>query len=151
LTTPDQLRLKALEYMRKANAALRAGDKERAQEYEDMAGECEMLASVMLERGLTSGKPERIIRSMSAQPARVISSDVKRGKGRSTRKHPAQEIFYKKGTHIKAVAAELGETRAWVSSWMADGDACRAIPRRHAEYLKEKYGVPLSAWHRIAD
>jgi hypothetical protein len=135
LTTPDQLRLKALEYMRKANAALRAGDKERA----------------MLERGLTSGKPERIIRSMSAQPARVISSDVKRGKGRSTRKHPAQEIFYKKGTHIKAVAAELGETRAWVSSWMADGDACRAIPRRHAEYLKEKYGVPLSAWHRIAD
>lgn len=76
---------------------------------------------------------------------------VRRAIGRSRRKHPAQAAFYKHNKTIGQVAAELGEGRPRVSSWMAEGDACREIPRRIAELLKKKYGVPLNAWTRLGN
>jgi hypothetical protein len=79
------------------------------------------------------------------------SASVKRGAGRATRKHPAQKKLYEKGKTITDIAADLGEGRPRVSSWFAGGDANRPIPRRHAEKLHDKYGIPLSAWSRIAD
>lgn len=76
---------------------------------------------------------------------------VKVGAGRATRRHPAQRILYEKGHTVTSIAKELNEGRPRVNAWFAEGEANRPIPRRHAEYLFEKYGIPLSAWKRVAE
>lgn len=118
-----------------------------AQVYETAAEEMERLARL---KDLPGKSPPRTLRTMDID-TRGQHPDVKRGAGRATRNHPAQQKFYAAGVTIKSVAKDLRETRARVSSWMADGEANRPIPRRYAEYLKERYGVPLSAWARIKD
>lgn len=144
----DQLDAEALDALDASNAT---GDKLEELRYFQLATSLRIAAKALRDAArLTGGSDGRIIRGMS-QPAGTMSADVKRGKGRSTRKHPAQLKFYEHNVTIKDVAKELGETRARVSSWMADGDALRAIPRNQAEKLRDKYGVPLSAWKRIAD
>lgn len=82
----------------------------------------------------------------TGQPARV-----KLGAARARRKHPAQRALYEHGKTVTSIAAELGEGRPRVNAWFADGEANRPIPRRHAERLRDRYGIPLSAWARIAD
>lgn len=79
------------------------------------------------------------------------SEAVRRAAGRATRKHPAQEAFYRANVTIGQVAKLLGEGRPRVSSWMAEGDALRPIPRRHVITLTKKYGIPASAWGDIKD
>jgi hypothetical protein len=107
--------------------------------------------------GLQHGTGERIISAMDVN-ASGQSSAVKRGAARATRKHPAQVKLYSRkvegapaGITIKDLATELDETRARVSSWFATGHANRPVPRHHAEFMRKKYGIPLSAWARIAD
>ena len=101
--------------------------------------------------GLTGGATGRIVSTMDVDGTGQ-SEAVKRGIARGRRNHPAQVAFYENGVTIKDVAAELRETRARVSAWMsADPKAVRAIPSRHAEHLKRRFGIPLSAWARIAD
>jgi hypothetical protein len=153
--TPDQLRKKAAELDAKAEAALERGDKvawetfiRQSWAYFDLAEEREEMEAKR-GKGLPPGQSPRNIRSMSVD-TRDFAADVKRGVGRARRKHPAQMKLYAKGVTITAVAKELRETRARVTSWMAEEDA-RAIPRHHADYLREKYGIPLSAWARIQD
>lgn len=101
-------------------------------------------------KALPRHEPERIIRSMDVN-TQGRSANVKRGAGRATRKHPAQKKLYEKGKTITDVAAELGEGRPRVSAWFADGEANRPIPKRHAEKLRDKYGIPMNAWSRVAD
>lgn len=60
-------------------------------------------------------------------------------------------MLYVKGHTITSIADELGEGRPRVNAWFAVGKANRPIPRRHAQYLLERYEIPLSAWSRIAD
>jgi hypothetical protein len=93
---------------------------------------------------------ERTIRTMDVN-TQGKSASVKRGAGRATRKHPAQKRLYERGKTITDIAGELKEGRPRVSSWFADGDTNRPIPRRHAEHLRDRYGIPLNAWLRIAD
>lgn len=76
---------------------------------------------------------------------------VKRGAARATRRHKAQRKLYEAGVSLTDVAKELGEGRPRVSSWFAPGDTNRPIPRKCAEYLRDKYGVPLEDWRRIGD
>lgn len=107
------------------------------------------LGEALSDEGLTGIDPERTIRTMDVNPGNATAA-VKRAIGRATRKHLAQVKLYEKGVTITALAAELGETRARVSSWFADGDANRAVPERHVETMRKKYGIPRSAWTRIA-
>lgn len=112
-----------------------------------LAAEDERLARAS---AVDTGGTKRIIRTMDVN-THGSPANVKRGAGRATRKHPAQKRLYEKGKTITDVASDLGEGRPRVSSWFADGDANRPIPRRHAEKLRDKYGIPLTAWSRIAD
>lgn len=93
---------------------------------------------------------ERTIRTMDVNTG---SNDarVKAGAGRATRKHAAQKKLYQRGMTISSLAIELKEGRPRVSAWFAEGEANRPIPKRHAEKLRDKYGIPLTAWSRIAD
>ena len=152
--TPEKLRQVAAELEAKAEDAFRAGKgaegellAREAWRARDMADEREREVAA---KGLPGSAPGRTIRSVSID-TRDFSTAVKRGVGRATRKHPAQLKLYQKGVTITAVAKELRETRARVSSWMNPGKDTRAIPRHHAEYLRDKYGIPLSAWDRIQD
>lgn len=104
----------------------------------------------MKEAGLHLDTPERTIRVMDVN-THGMADDVKRGAARATRKHPAQKRLYRKGVTITKLAAELKEGRPRVSAWFAEGAGNRPIPRRHAEHLREKYGIPLSDWSRVAD
>ena len=79
------------------------------------------------------------------------SAAVKRGAARATRKHVAQQKFYEAGKTITQVAEDMKLTREQVSSWMAKGSGNRPIPARYAELLRKTYGIPRSAWTRIAD
>lgn len=114
------------------------------------AGE-ERIAALRAEsEGLPHGTRPRTISDMNVD-TRGRSSDVKRGAGRATRKHPAQRRLYENGMTVSSLAKELGETRARVSSWFAAGDANRPIPRHHAETLLKRYKIALGDWSRIAD
>lgn len=99
---------------------------------------------------LTADPPERTIRTVDVD-TRGMPASVKRGAARATRRHVAQQRFYAARKTITDIAGELRETRERVSSWMAVGSGNRPIPRRHAEYLRERYHVPLAAWKRIAE
>lgn len=152
--TPEELRRRADETDARAETELEAGRPLeaaalflRADQDRTAAAEMERLGKA---KGLPVKLPSRTIHGMSID-TRGFSADVKRGVGRSTRKHPAQTKLYAKGVTISALAKELRETRARVSSWMNPGKETRAIPRHHAEYLREHYGIPLSAWARISD
>lgn len=100
--------------------------------------------------GLQGSRSDRTIPDMDVDTSGQ-SVSVKRGAGRATRKHEAQRKLYEKGHTITSIAAELNEGRPRVSAWFAVGDSNRPIPRRHAEYLRDKYEIPLSVWSRIAD
>lgn len=100
------------------------------------------------ETDLRTDDTKRTIRSMDVN-THGRSASVKRGAGRATRKHPAQKRLYERGKTITDIAAELKEGRPRVSSWFAEGDAQRPIPRHHAEYLRDKYGIPINVW-RVA-
>jgi len=100
--------------------------------------------------GLKKPGADRTIGGMDVDTTgREVS--VKVGAGRATRKHPAQRTLYENGRTISSIAKELNEGRPRVNAWFAKGEANRPIPARHAQYLLEKYGIPLSAWARIAD
>lgn len=78
------------------------------------------------------------------------SESVRRAVGRATRNHPAQKKLYKAGVTITELAKELNEGRPRVSAWFAEGEGNRPIPQRYAKRLLDKYGIPMSAWHRVA-
>lgn len=101
-------------------------------------------------KGLHDDRSNRIMRDMDVNTTGQPSG-VKRGAARATRKHPAQKKLYEQGRTITDVARELREGRPRVSAWFAEGEANRPIPRRHAETLRQRYGIPLTAWARIAD
>lgn len=152
VTTPAEWRKRAAEYDAKAKAALERGDQKEALVWvrstwaaQDLAEEMERMAV----EGLRGKGEGRTIHDMNID-TREFSANVKRGVGRARRKHPAQLKLYKAGVTISALAKEIRETRARVTSWMAV-DEPRAIPRHQAEYLRTKYGIPLSAWARISD
>ena len=108
-------------------------------------------AAATLEKGdLTIDRTERTIRTMDVNTGST-DARVKSGAGRATRKHPAQKKLYQQGKTITSLAAELKEGRPRVSAWFAKGDANRPIPKHHADHLREKYGIPLNAWDRVAD
>ncbi len=71
---------------------------------------------------------------------------------KSNRRHPFIAALVAKGLTVKVVAGELGYSRSTVQSWYdADKGNGRPIPRAAAEAIRAKYGVPLTAWHRISE
>ena len=79
-----------------------------------------------------------------------LSGYTKRAATRSNREHEGLRILYEHDITQSALARELKESRSRVASWFAEGELNRPIPRVIAQHLQAKYGVPLSAWSRIA-
>jgi hypothetical protein len=135
--------------------------KEEAAQALEAARRCERAAEILgppqnhgnariKPRPLNPPRADRTIGPMdvdtTGQPA-----DVKAGAGRARRRHPAQRRLYEKGKTISSIAEELREGRPRVNAWFATGKTNRPIPRRHAEYLRDRYGIPLTDWARIAE
>jgi len=106
--------------------------------------------ALKLGEGLTSTRTDRIVSPVDVQ-APNLSSTTKRAAARAKRKGDAQRMLYEKNTTIAQLALELGETRARVSKWFGTPEENRPIPMHHAVYIRDKYGIPLSAWSRIAE
>jgi AraC-like DNA-binding protein len=106
--------------------------------------------ALKLSEGLTSTRTDRIVSTVDVQ-APNLSSTTKRAAGRAQRKGVAQRMLYEKNTTIADLAKELGEKRARVSKWFGPPEENRPIPKHLAERIRDKYGIPLSAWSRIAE
>jgi hypothetical protein len=125
--------------------ARRARDEaERLIEYAKM-----LETAAAMNTGLTPTRIKRNVSSMQVQGD--LSSDTKRAASRATSTHPGQRQLYEQNVSIAKLARELGETRARVSSWFGSGLGNRPIPRRFAEMLRDRYGIQLDVWARIAD
>lgn len=142
--TPSQL----LRKMARENREMAAKLRERADKHDRWAAENDRQAEEM-EAGESGLRIDRTDSIVSPMDVNTESESVRRAAGRATRNHPAQKKLYDAGVTITELAALLKEGRPRVSSWFAEGDANRPIPKRHAERLKEKYGIPLSAWSRV--
>jgi len=77
----------------------------------------------------------------------------RRGRPMDQRKHPFVVALLRHRVTIAEVARDLKRGDSTVKSWYKPkGDpAGRPIPRAAAEALRKRFGVPLSAWARIAD
>lgn len=128
-------------------AEARAAAREReAASLRDFAAELRKAAE-KAPRGLPVVDTDDTLPGMNVD-TRGKSEAVTRAVGRATRNHPAQRAFYKAGKTVGQIAEELREGRPRVSSWMSE-DEPRPIPRHHADYLREHYKVPLSAWKNL--
>jgi len=109
------------------------------------------LAAKLKDPSLTRKRIDSIVSSVQLQGTPKVSSSTLRAAGRATRGGEAQRRLYEKDMTIAKLAEKLGEGRARVSKWFGTADENRPIPRRYAEQLLKEYGIPLSAWARIAD
>lgn len=80
-------------------------------------------------------------------------SPARRGRPSTRKKHPFVASLLKRGLTVAEVAAAVNRSASSVKAWYkpAKDIGFRPIPRSVAEKLQELYGVPLSAWSRIAD
>lgn len=79
-------------------------------------------------------------------------SPARRGRPSTRPRHPFVAMLKKRRLTIAEVAATVKRSPSTVKAWYKPaGDDFRPIPRSIAESLRELYGVPLSAWTRIAD
>lgn len=101
---------------------------------------------------LTSTGKHRSVSQMNVNST-GLSATTRRAATRASRPHEGLKILYEHDRDQTAIARELGETRSRVVSWFAapDSGSNRPIPRKHVNYLRDKYGVPESVWARIQD
>ncbi|HEU4368306.1 MAG TPA: hypothetical protein VFV05_08795 [Methylomirabilota bacterium] len=132
------------------------GAEEAAEALEAKAADVERLADA-IEAALTGERIDRTIPTMNVD-TKGRPPAVKAAVARSRRKHPAQEALYRAGITITALAAALGETRARVSAWMAEGEANRPVPVHVADRLAAgvvvagaTVRIPRTSWRRIAE
>jgi len=149
-STPARLRARAVELRMRADAL-----SEEADALEHAAKQIEAARAAGGGRRVkrTGLNQERIERTMSddMEVNTPQEAAVKAGIGRSTRKHPGQRLLYENGHTVTSLARELGEGRPRVNAWFANGEANRPIPRKIAELLNKRYGIPLGVWARIKD
>lgn len=109
------------------------------------------LAAKLKDPSLTRKRIDSIVSTVQLQGSPKVSSATLRASGRASRKGEAQRKLYEADMTIAKLAVKLGEGRARVSKWFGTAEENRPIPRRYAEQLLKDYGIPLSAWSRIAD
>jgi hypothetical protein len=109
------------------------------------------LAAKLKDPSLTRKRIDSIVSTVQLQGSSKVSSSTLRAAGRATRGGEAQRLLYEKDMTIAKLAEQLGEGRARVSKWFGTAEENRPIPRKYAEQLLKDYGIPLSAWSRIAD
>lgn len=130
----------------RAEIAVVDGELARLTEYRAVLVRAEELAS----KGLTSTAKHRSVSPVDVSTTPGLAPYTKRAAARSNREHAGLKLLYEKDVTQASLARELGESRSRVASWFAVGDLNRPIPRSIAEKLRDKYGVPLGAWARIA-
>ena len=109
------------------------------------------LAAKLAGASLTSIRKQRSVSPVDVNANGTMAAYTRRAAKRSTRTHGGLRTLYEKNVTQASLARDLKESRSRVASWFAKGPLNRPIPRHHAEYLRETYGVPLAAWERIAD
>ena len=69
------------------------------------------------------------------------------------RRHPFVAALLRERLTIAEIARELKASPSTVKAWYKKptDDGARPIPRAMADKIRERYGVPLSAWSRIAE
>lgn len=103
---------------------------------------------------------ERLALTMSRNPAtvethmHVESAGAKRSAGQFTAeqmKHPFVAMLAKRKLTVADVAAAIDVPRSTIQAWYkpVTDAAHRAIPEDSARAIRDRYGVPLSAWARI--
>lgn len=125
-----------------AEAARVDAEAEKLRQY---AGELRRLAeSAPLTIGLKRSKVDSNMQGvdLTGQPENVRTAG-----NRTRRASEAKAALLKAGQTDGSVAALLKVGRSTVNAWFGR----LAIPKRHAETLQKKFGVPLSAWPRISD
>ena len=123
----------------------------RAAAAREQARELRRLAA-MVDRSVLQGTERRsIIGSKMVLETTPTTKKLRIAAGRTKRDHAAKRAFLEHGKTDSDIAAEAGVSRATVSAWMAEGDGLRSIPRALAERFRKRYGVPLTAWAKIAD
>ena len=70
---------------------------------------------------------------------------------RENKRHPFVSALMDNGLTVVDFAKSIGEKRSTVQSWYTDGDNGRPIPRAAAESIRQRLGVPLTAWRKITD
>jgi hypothetical protein len=141
MLTPAQLRAAAV-----AARAEAAGLELKAAALRVYAGDLDELA----QRGLTIDPYAGTVQT----PMHVESAGAKRSAGQfaaAQSKHPFVAMLTKRKLSVADVAAHLGVPRSTVQAWYKDATdpSARAIPEDAARGIRDKYGVPLSAWPRI--
>jgi hypothetical protein len=116
--------------------------------YAAMAAACREHAAAL--QRLPEGRADRTMSKVDVD-TRDHEANVKRGASRATRRHPGLRRIYEAGHTVTSLAKELRETRARVSSWFAEGENNRPIPKHQVDYLEKKYGIPRASWRRIAE
>ncbi len=78
---------------------------------------------------------------------------ARRGRPLGRPRHPFVAMLKKRRLTVAEVAKAVNRSASSVKAWYkpVGDDAARPIPRAVAEKLAELYGVPLTAWTRIAD
>jgi len=108
------------------------------------------LAAKLADPSLTRKRIDRIVSSVDVQ-APNLSADTKRAAARATRGGEAQRLLYEKDMTIPKLAKKLGEGVPRVAKWFGPPSDNRPIPKRIAERLRDEYGIPLTAWSRVAE
>lgn len=87
--------------------------------------------------------------TMSASPA----VEIRRGRPLSQRQHPFVVALLKARLTVLELSHDMKRPASSVRSWYKHHDdrGWRPIPKDAAKYLQKRLGVPLAAWHRIAD
>ncbi len=88
--------------------------------------------------------------TMSASPAFV---EARKGRPLNRRQHPFVAALIRENLTVLELAEDMKRPPSNVRSWYKhDKNAgYRPIPRAAAKYIQKRLGVPLEAWHRIAD
>jgi len=113
-------------------------------------GALELALTLLSGKQLPTTEKHRSVPVMDVNTERM-SVITRRAATRATREHAGLRKLYEQDVSQSSLARELGETRSRVVSWFAEGPGNRPIPRKTAERIRDKYGLPLSVWARIAE
>lgn len=105
--------------------------------------------SDFLPPSLSQESENSTLSTMSASP--VV--EIRRGRPLKQRQHPFVVALLKARLTVLELAHDMKRPESSVRSWYKhkDDKGYRPIPKDAAEYLQKRLGVPIKAWHRIAD
>jgi len=124
---------------------------EQAETHEKLAAQLrrqEARFREMAEEALSIRGNRSIIGSNMELATPGATKKVRIAAGRTKRNHQAKRAFLEHGKTDEDISKEVGVGRSTVNAWYAGS---RSIPGKHAKHFEKKYGVPRSAWAKVAE